>query len=150
MRFRIQNETHVCPQLARIIPHMQNVRLRMYRICSRIFDWKHYGPSAPRIESIIVNVSLIELNCFFARFSHHCSDAKRPWELYGDMVDAAEELTKQMPTPSSLKVLRILSHKLVTLDIVARDCIAVTKSILDHDVYLRDWNAVGKPDPEDE
>lgn len=123
-----KNETHVCPQLARLIPHLRNGRLRMYKICPRIFDWKGYGPSPPKAETFIVNISLIKRNRFSAGFSHHCTESKNSWALYSDMVHTAEELAKQLLDSSNLKVLRILCHKHPWLEAMAKDCITGTKS----------------------
>lgn len=124
-----KSKVHVCPQLALKIPYLRSVRLRIHKICPRIFDalQQNDGATSSRIESIIVNLSLKETDCFPAGFSSHCTQPKRVWELYDDIVVTATEIGKQNP---SFKVLRILCHKHPSLQIVARDCIAGTKMVL--------------------
>lgn len=128
-----EREVHVCPRLALVIPHMRNVRLRMHSICPQIFDWKGYGPSPPKTEIFIVNISLMERNRFSAGFSHHCTEPKNAWALYNDMVHAAEELAKQILGSSNLKVLRILCHKHPWLEAMVKDCITGTEVRLKND-----------------
>lgn len=111
---RFKNEIHVCPQLALKIPHLRSVRLRMYSICRQIFDLKDCDPSS-KIESIIIDLSLRETDPFSTGFSYHCTKSRRAWELYNDMVHAAEEFANRMLNPS-LKVLRTLCHKHPSLE----------------------------------
>lgn len=138
---------HVCPQLALKIPTLRTVRLRMRRICPQVLNLQQRDCALPtRIESIIINLSLKEADRFSAGYSRHCTESRRALELYDGMVAAAIDTAKQT---SSLKVLRVLSHKHPSLEMVAKDCLAGAKVILS-DEGDWDWADNGCADPDEE
>jgi hypothetical protein len=119
---------HICPGIALSIPSLRSVRLRMQRICPRILTFRAaavtqdgHSNTLPlskaeqqdpiplaKIQSIIINTSLKESDQFSWGYSQHCTESKRGWDLFDDMVTAAIETAEQFP---SLKVMRILCHK---------------------------------------
>lgn len=160
---------HVCPHRILLIPSLRSIRLRMRRVCPQILDMQciesttlfdESSTSSPilperedpvvrppsKIESIIINLSLKETGRFSAGYSQHCTRQRRGWDLYEDMIMAAEEVVKRAP---GLKMLRFLIHKHPSLEIVAKDCITGTKMILSDDGEW-DWGDEGKVDPDDE
>lgn len=138
----LADNIHVCPRVVRLIPRLRSIRFRMRRICPEILDIDQ--TKSPKIENLIINLSLIEPDRFSAGFSHHCTKARRGWELFDDMATAGSEAAKRLPT---IKVLRILSHKHPSHGTVVRDCITGTKTILPDD---GDWDCDGVPDPDDQ
>ena len=145
----IADNIHVCPHAVRQIPRLRSVRIRMRRICPEILDIDQTTEDPTKssnIESLIFNLSLIEPDRLSAGFSHHCTEGRRGWELFDDMVTAGSEAAKRLP---SIKVLRVLCHKHPSQEIVVRDCITGTKTILPGEGEW-DWGDDGEPDPDDQ
>ncbi|KAL4797291.1 hypothetical protein BDV19DRAFT_51757 [Aspergillus venezuelensis] len=115
--------THICPDLASKLPRLQSLRLRMYKICPRVFEI----PRNSAIESIIVNLSLVETHTLSAGFSKHCDGSKSASDLLVDMLSAAAETAKRI---SNLEKWRVLRHKHPTLDMAIYGCVSGSQMIL--------------------
>ncbi|KAL4785902.1 hypothetical protein BJX76DRAFT_323009 [Aspergillus varians] len=116
----------------------------MRKICPQVL-----GPcetDVPEIESIIINLSLVESDRGSLGFSRHCHKAKSRSVLFDDMIKISTETAKQIP---SLKKMRILHHKHPSLDMVVEDCITGGRTILAEGEEW-DWSDDGGPDPDDE
>lgn len=134
---------HICPQLALQIPSLRSVRLRMCRICPQIFEFRQGDSAMPlQIESIIINLSLQDVDRFSAGFSHHCNEPRRALSLYSEMIATGTEIAKQTP---SLKVFKILCHKHPTSDTMTMNCITGIRTILAGAAW--DWGDEGESDP---
>ncbi|KAL4959313.1 F-box protein [Aspergillus stella-maris] len=131
--------THICPDLASKLPCLRSLRLRTYKVCPRVFEIPHNSA----IESIIVNLSLVETHTFSAGFSKYCDESKSASDGLGNMLSAAAETAKRM---SSLKKLRVLRHKHPTLDMSVYDCVTGDQMIL-HEEEEWDWSDDGQLDP---
>lgn len=137
---RFQSGVHICPRVLKI-PSLRSIRLRMQHVCPRLLELG----SDSKIESIIINMSLIEPDRFHAGFSRHCTESMSAYDLYGDMVTAATMVAGSHP---GIKMLRIVSHKHPSSETVTTDCIKGTKMILSDE--SENWSDDGLPDPEDE
>lgn len=142
---RFKGGMHVCPGLARKIPSLRSLRLRMRRICPRAFNIQRTGTgmgmSTSRIESIIINISLVEPGHTYGRFSRHCTKVVSTYELFNEMIRVASETVKQTP---SLRQMRILRHKNPTISVLAHDCVTGKRTVLLGDRQW-DWGDHGKP-----
>ncbi|KAJ6049542.1 hypothetical protein N7444_006258 [Penicillium canescens] len=138
----VKGGVHICPHLALNISSLRSIRLRMRSICPQVFDLQHDS----KIESILINLSLMEPDRLHAGFSRHCTETNPAYQLCEDMVAAATKVAKSQP---SMKILRILCHRHPYLEIVSRDCINGTEMILSIDDGW-DWSDNGHPDSDDE
>ncbi|OJJ56947.1 hypothetical protein ASPSYDRAFT_133947 [Aspergillus sydowii CBS 593.65] len=140
---RFMGGMHVCPCLARKIPLLRSLRLRMRRICPRVLDMLRTGTgtSTSRIESIIINISLVEPGHTYGRFSRHCTKVMSTYGLFNEMIRVASETVKQTP---SIRQMRILRHKNPTTSVLAHDCVTGHKVVLLGDGQW-DWGDHGQP-----
>ena len=123
---------HLCPQLALQIPSLRYVRLRLRQICPdvlRLHETNNFGPS--RIEELIINLSLADLNQYSIRLSSRCSGQNQGWALVEDMIVAARAAVKET---ASLKVLKIVCYVYPNLQSVTHDCVADVTKILAPDL----------------
>lgn len=137
---RFQSGVHICPRVLKI-PSLRSIRLRMQHVCPREIELV----SNSNMESIIINISLIEPDRFHAGFSRHCTESMTAYDLYEEMVVAATKFADSHP---DIKTLRILSHKHPYSETVTTDCIKGTKMILSDE--NENWSDDGLPDPDDE
>ncbi|KAJ5335526.1 hypothetical protein N7452_007929 [Penicillium brevicompactum] len=133
-----KSRVHICPRVLKIAS-LRSLRLRMHHICPRVLELE----SDSRIESIIINMSLMEPGCFHAGFSRHCTEPKSAYDLYQEMVTTA---TNVATSHFGIKMLRILSHKHPYSEIVTTDCIKGMTMILAD--ITKDWEEDGLPDIE--
>ncbi|OJJ03338.1 hypothetical protein ASPVEDRAFT_731859 [Aspergillus versicolor CBS 583.65] len=142
---RFKGGKHVCPCVARKMPSLRSLRLRMRRICPRVLDMQQTHPSSitstSRIESIIINLSLVEPGHTYGRFSRHCTRVMSTYGLFNEMIRVASEMAKQTP---SLRQVRILRHKNPTASVLAHDCVTGNRTVLLGDQQW-DWGDHGKP-----
>lgn len=136
---KFQSGVHICPRVLDI-PSLRSLRLRMHHVCPRVLELE----SDSKIESIIINMSLMEPGCFHAGFSRHCTEPKSADNLYQEMVTNATNVTTNH---SGIKMLKILSHRHPYSEIVTTDCIKGIKMILAD--ITKDWDEDGLPDIEE-
>ena len=139
----MNSSIHICPLLALQIPSLRSVRLRMCRICPQILEFSR-GDSAMllQIESLIINLSLQDVDRFSAGFSHHCTEPRRALDLYNEMITTGTGIAKQ---PPSLKVFKILCHKHPFPDTMTMNCITGIRTILAGADW--DWGDEGESEP---
>ncbi|KAL2851155.1 hypothetical protein BJY01DRAFT_120197 [Aspergillus pseudoustus] len=138
---------HICPDIARIIPSLRSLRLRMRRICPKVLRLKHQERGLPvRIRSIIVNISLLEPGTLSSGSSRHCERFKSTLELFEQMVDASTATATHIP---SLTKARVLWHAFHSNDTLVHDCITGRSEIL-RPGDDSNWEDEGRPDPEEE
>jgi hypothetical protein len=137
----VKGGVHICPHLALNISSLRYIRLRMRSICPQVFDLQHDS----KIESILINLSLMEPGRLHAGFSRHCTESNSAYQLCEDMVAAATKVAKSQP---SMKMLRILCHRHPYLEMVSRDCINGTEMILSIDDGWG-WSDNGHPNSDD-
>jgi hypothetical protein len=103
---KIDPAIHVCSRLALKIPSLKSLRIRMDRICPKIFRFPQ-GDST-RIESIVINLSLQGARRHFRTFPVHCKGRRRALALYDEMVKDGTEIVRQI---SSLKMFKVMCYK---------------------------------------
>jgi hypothetical protein len=135
---------HMCPNLASLIPSLRTVRLRMRKICPRIFEFPSDPEHNSRLESLIVNISLREhdIRILYSGYSSHCETYRDGWDLYFEMIEAA---TTAIPKLPKIKVMKLISHKDLETETVSHDCITGRRAIIAEKGY-RDWDNDGKAD----
>ncbi|KXG47474.1 uncharacterized protein PGRI_013440 [Penicillium griseofulvum] len=140
----MSNAVHICPLLALQMPSLKSVRLRLCRICPQILEFPRGDSAIPsQIESLIINLSLQNVDRFSAGFSHHCTEPRRALDLYKEMTTTGIEIAKQNP---SLKVFKILCHRHPYSDTMTMNCITGVKTILDG---TWDWGDEGVSEPDE-
>ncbi|KAJ5587860.1 uncharacterized protein N7459_003625 [Penicillium hispanicum] len=123
---------HLCPQLALQIPSLRFVRLRMRSICPDILRLQHAGTFGPsRIEELIINLSLADLNQYSISLSAHCSGHSPGLDLAEDMIVAGKAAVRDTP---SLKTLKIVGYIFPSGQAVTHDCVADITKILSEDL----------------
>ncbi|KAJ5529142.1 hypothetical protein N7527_002535 [Penicillium freii] len=134
---------HICPHLALQIPSLRSVRVRMCRICPQILEFPQGDSAIPsQIESLLINLSLQDVDRFSAGFSHHCTEPRRALDLYNEMITTGTEIANKTP---SLKVFKILCHKHPSSNTMTMNCITGVKTIL---AGAWDWGDDGVSEPE--
>lgn len=158
-------QDHACPAIALEISSLRSIRLRMRKICPRVLSLQatqdsrqnalaqsaHEQRKEPvalaKLESIIINLSRIDNGRRSTAYSQHCTETKRGWELFDDMVIAASETANEFPT---LQVVRVLCHKHPWTRMVSKDCISGTKMLISDDIDGDwDWSDDGPIDPDE-
>ncbi|CAG8909255.1 unnamed protein product [Penicillium egyptiacum] len=114
----------------------------MCRICPQILEFSPDDSTMPsRLESLIINLSLQDVDRFSAGFSNHCTEPRSSLDLYNEMITTGTEIAKQTP---SLKVFKILWHRHPYSDTMTMNCITGIKTILSG---TWDWSDEGVPEP---
>ncbi|KAJ6184506.1 hypothetical protein N7519_005807 [Penicillium mononematosum] len=140
---KLNSAIHLCPQPALQIPSLKSVRLRMCRICPQILEFSPADSAMPsQIESVIINLSIPNVDQFFAGFSRHCTEPMLALELYNEMITTGTEIAKQIPR---LKVVKIVCLRYPCSDTATTNCTTGIKTIIPG---TWDWGDEVDPEPD--
>lgn len=125
---------HNCVYLARCIPSLRSVRIRMGVICPRIFEFPSETTVDSRLERLVVNIYLKEQDLEEAaeNYSTHCIYRRRV-HLYSEMITAATTAAVNFPR---IEEMSIISRKADDSDFMSHDCITGEEMAFSK---LEDW-----------
>lgn len=99
---------HICDDLARVLPTISNVRLRLPRICADIFDLPaSLTPSSIQCKSLVIKLHQPQhgLNgSYRTSVCGHDSGSGEASTYYGTMIDAAREWLCQLSDLRDIQV----------------------------------------------
>ncbi|KAK3690587.1 hypothetical protein LTR37_019083 [Vermiconidia calcicola] len=129
-------DSHICEEVARILPRIDNVRLRLGIICPSIFEFsKHPEPHDVRLRSLVIKLHLPTYHHSVQLSSTCCTETQGSSTLHKDMAKAAArylfniaDLHRQHASPRhssrphDMELLRI-SYVSAGACIVVADCL---------------------------
>lgn len=102
-------EDHICPSIAKLLPTLRRLRLRMRSICADVLK-SPQGSTDLRLNLVLINLSLTNESPLVAAAGHAIGCNSSPVQflrLQFDIEKEAQVLVTQMAAP---KMVRILSH----------------------------------------
>jgi hypothetical protein len=130
---------HICPLLLAkdILPSLRHLYIRTRSICPKIYKLNDTERKS-QLETLIINLSMNKMEMCSAHHACYCTEFQlRKDSLYLHMLDAAKVATVRFP---SLRTLRILHHKLPSLEVTSYDVISNKRDVLQEDVR---WDDIG-------
>ncbi|KAK3709405.1 hypothetical protein LTR37_010966 [Vermiconidia calcicola] len=129
-------DAHICEEMARILPRIENVRLRLRIICPSIFEFSnHPEPRDIRLRSLVIKLHLPTFDHSVQLSSTCCTETQGSSTLHKDMAKAAArylfniaDLHRQHASPRhssrphDMELLRI-SYVSAGACIVVADCL---------------------------
>lgn len=106
-------DERLCPQIARRIPSLRSVWLRLHAFCPEVLCFDEYleqqgSYAPPRIEKIVISLSMVRHDSDIARFNGHCGFESDDEEILDMWKTQAKETIRKVP---GIKELWLLCHE---------------------------------------
>lgn len=138
---RVDSPVHFCYILGPSLRSLQRFYCRMERICESLLAFA-IRDTPPNLEEVIINLSLSDLSHSYTsyRFPRTCNprDSKTSLECKEAIEEQAKTLARKLRNP---RMIRVISHELPSLAILALDAITERRILLEDN---KKWDADGE------